>query len=683
MPHRALYVLIIFFASNLFSQVPTWTKQTPISSQYFIGIGSASKNSFEYTNLAKADALSNLSSEISVSVSSELIDVMAEYSGYSEEYSRSQISISTQNDLEGYERFDDFDEDPDTYWVFYRISKDYFKRYASDAINIYDNYLVSKDEKDISLDLTLLISSLEYIYKAAGQDVYHESSGKNLRVEIPILIKSILNNIQINASKNSYTANYGRELEEPIDLQLRDKNSGKSISGVDLEVRFERGDGQFLRNEFQTDRNGRVKINVTQINSKEEQQLLRISINLIKFKMDMSKSSYMDNILKGMARSNGLGVPINVSEFRKDKVAVLVVGDGLSPILLSSLISKFNNEYKDQTDFDLLDPRQAENILEREGFNIEPCTSYECQVEIGEKLGVDNLVFIKISYLRAAKILNISTVFSEIYTKRVGKTDDLDLPIKRGQTPDEVIIKNVPRIVSSFWSKFNPAIIRIESSIPSINVEIINQDNPKQISDKRTTPFEIELAPANYNLFFNKIGYVSKNQLLVVNKSDRQNMTVELRKKNRWSAFGLSLLIPGSGQLYSTDAQNPSRARMAKLFRWGLLTGVAASGYAWYSLDQSTTDYESAKEAYLAETTIEGINASRKIAEDKNLKMSNNQKLFKGSLALIGVIWTANAFDSLLNFPDYSVTFSYDPVNNDLSNPTGLEQATVSFTYKF
>jgi hypothetical protein len=680
---RFFLFAFIFFINVLSAQrAPLWTIDRPKSDTHLIGIGSSVKTNANYKALAKANALNDLATEISANISSDLIDIMIESNGVTEEYARSEIRLSTMDELEGYEFFDDHDG-KSKFSVYYRIPKDEFKRYADNAINAYDDYLSIKGEDNISLDLTFLISSLEYIYRAAGQDVYHNRSGKNLRSEVPILIKSILSNIEISTDKNSYNANYGREIKNPINVQLKDKKNSKPISDMDLEVRFERGDGQFLRNQFQTDRNGQIKLKITQIDSKEEQQLLRISVNLVKFKMDINKSSYLDNLLKGMARSNGLGVPINVSEFQNQKVAVLVVGDGLSPVLLSSLISKFNNEYKNQTDFDLMDPREAENILEREGFNIKPCTTYECQVEIGQKLSVDNLIFIKISYLRAAKILNISTVNSKISTKRIGITDDLDLQVKRGQTPDEVIINNVPRIVSSFWNKSNPATIRIDSSIPSINVEIINQENPKQIPEQRTTPFEIELPPANYNLLFNKIGYVSKNQLLVVNKSDRQNMTVELSKKNRWSAFGLSLLIPGSGQLYSTDAQNPSRARMAKLFRWGLLTGVAASGYAWYNLDQSTSDYEAAKEAYLAETTIDGINDSRKIAEDKNLKMANSQKLFKGSLALIGIIWTANAFDALLNFPDYSITFSYDPSINDVNNPTGLEQATVSFNYKF
>ena len=679
---RAIYVLTILFCSTLLAQEPGWVKQRPTSQQYFIGIGSADKTSSGYRNLAKADALNDLASEISVSVSSELIDVMTEYSGFSEEYARSEIRMSTKDDLEGYERYDDYNG-KDSYWIYYRISKDYFKRYANNAISSFDTYLVSKDEDDVTLELTLLINCLEYIYRAAGQDIYHQSSGKNLRLEVPRLIKSSLSNIEIKSSKTRYEAYYGRGIDDAIDIQVVDRRNSQPVSSIDMEVRFERGDGEFLSDQYQTDRNGRLKVNVTQINSKQEQQVIKASANLIKFKAEIDKGGYLDNILKGIARANGLEIVINVSEYRKDKVAVLVVGDGLSPILLSLLMSKFNNEYKNQTDFDIMEPREAENILEREGFNIEPCTSYECQVEIGTKLGVDNLVFIKLSYLETARLLNVSTVFSEIYTKRVGETDDLDFQVKRGQTPDDVIIQNVPNIVRSFWSKFNPGMLSINSSIPGINVEIIKSDDDNQLPENRTTPFDIELSPGTYSLNFNKIGYVPRTEQLIINKSDKQIFTVELNKKTRLQAFLRSAVIPGSGQIYSSDAQNPSRKSMGKIIRWSLLTGFALSGYTWYNYDQSSVDYQTAKDTYMGEDTLEGINTSRSIAQKKNQVMLDNQKIFQGSLALIGIIWVGNAVDAFVNIPDYGFTLSLEtkPIHSPYDINT--TQPTLTLSYKF
>lgn len=666
-------ILILLALFSFLNAQEFWIKTRPVAPKYYIGIASG-KTKEE----AKTKALNDLASEISVSINSELVDIMTEYSGFSEDYTRSQITVSVAQDLEGYERVGE-DKVDDQYWVYYRLSKSYFKRYADDAINAYQNYRSSQGDGDVIAELTFLVSSLEYIYRAVGQDITDPDTKKNLRAEVPRLIKSLLSDIDITTTKQSYDAYYGRAIDEVINARVtKDSNP---VSAIDMELRFQRGDGEFLANQIQTERDGRFQASVTQINSKDEQQVITLSINLVKFKTDVNKTNFLDNTLKAMARNNGRKIMINVSEYRKDKVAVLVVGDGLNQILLSSLMSKFNNEYKNQTDFDIMDPREAESVLEREGFNIEPCTSYECQVEIGGKLGVDNLVFIKISYLAGSRLLNISTVFSEIYSKRVGETDDIDINVKRGQTPDEVIIRNVPNIVSSFWSKFNPGTLIINSSIPSISVEIIKQGG--QIPDNRTTPFEMELSPGAYTLNFNKIGYVPRAERVVINKSDKQMFTIELKKKTRLKAFTRSLLIPGYGQMYSVDAQHPGRKRAARLFRWSLVAGVAMSGYSWSMHNQSITDYKSAKEDYMAASTLSEISSTRDIAQQKNQTMLTNQTIFQGTLALIGVLWVGNAVEAMANFPDYGFIISLE---NQLPNGSQFvsdPHPTLSLSYRF
>ena len=43
--------------------------------------------------------------------------------------------------------------------------------------------------------------------------------------------------------------------------------------------------------------------------------------------------------------------------------------------------------------------------------------------------GLQNIIFVRISYLAEAKLINVSTVFSEVYKKELGKTDDVDITI--------------------------------------------------------------------------------------------------------------------------------------------------------------------------------------------------------------------------------------------------------------
>ena len=85
----------------LFGQEPHWVKNSPVSDKYIIGIGfSDKKETKDYRAVAKANAQGEIASTISVNISSELIDIMTEYSGNTEEYTRSEIIASTNLEVE-------------------------------------------------------------------------------------------------------------------------------------------------------------------------------------------------------------------------------------------------------------------------------------------------------------------------------------------------------------------------------------------------------------------------------------------------------------------------------------------------------------------------------------------------------------------------------------------------------
>ena len=109
-------LLLLFLLSTVYTKQPDWVLKRPINNSYFIGIGIANKsNSREYIQSAKNSALNDLSSEISVRISSELVDIAIEKSGLSEEEVRLEIHSSTKADLEGYVLVDTW-ENKNEYW---------------------------------------------------------------------------------------------------------------------------------------------------------------------------------------------------------------------------------------------------------------------------------------------------------------------------------------------------------------------------------------------------------------------------------------------------------------------------------------------------------------------------------------------------------------------------------------
>jgi len=303
---------------------------------------------------------------------------------------------------------------------------------------------------------------------------------------------------------------------------------------------------------------------------------------------------------------------------------------------------------------------------------------------MGEKLGVDKLIFIKIIYLSTSRLITVSTVFSEIYTGKVAlSTEYRPLKVKKGQTVDEVLINNVPNLVDHFWNNFNPGTLVVNSSIPNVNVEINNESNLKDRPEVRNTNFKIELVPGLYNLHFEKLGYLNRDEQIKIVKSDQREITRELTRKTAFSAFLRSAINPGSGQYYSADAQNTARAKMGRRIRISMLAGIIFSGYAWYSFDQSNVDYQAAKEIYESQITLEDISAKRKIAEDKNQIMLGKQNIFYAALGLVGVIWTGNILDAFINFPDYGYSFSTNTNLHYYDNNELIIEPTITLTYNF
>ncbi|MFW6095955.1 MAG: LPP20 family lipoprotein, partial [Bacteroidota bacterium] len=106
---------------------PDWVKSRPVDNNYYIGIGSANTYEDNYTKVAKNNALTDLISEISVKLSSNsVLRQFEDESGFGEEF-EAVTKMHIKDDLEDYEVVDSW-EGEDKYWVFYRLSKEKYKR---------------------------------------------------------------------------------------------------------------------------------------------------------------------------------------------------------------------------------------------------------------------------------------------------------------------------------------------------------------------------------------------------------------------------------------------------------------------------------------------------------------------------------------------------------------------------
>ena len=155
------------------AQRPAWVNARPVKDADYIGIGQCPKGRPDFQETAKKNALNDLASEISVTVEgNSLLYTLDRKYKFDEEFT-STINTSTKERIEGYELVDSYDG-PDSYWVYYRLSKSEHARIKAErkqkaidqATDLYGrskSSLASGDMKTaFDLDLRALIAMKEY-----------------------------------------------------------------------------------------------------------------------------------------------------------------------------------------------------------------------------------------------------------------------------------------------------------------------------------------------------------------------------------------------------------------------------------------------------------------------------------------------------------------------------------------
>lgn len=121
---------------SVIPEKPSWVLQRPVSSQYYIGIGMALKRNSpaEYPNVAKRNAISDLASEIKVSVSGNSVLSQFENNDEFRETFTNNTKVKIQEDLEEFEVVGAW-ESNDEFWVYYRLSKAKYREIKQRKIN--------------------------------------------------------------------------------------------------------------------------------------------------------------------------------------------------------------------------------------------------------------------------------------------------------------------------------------------------------------------------------------------------------------------------------------------------------------------------------------------------------------------------------------------------------------------
>ncbi len=306
---RKFFILIFILSISLLlseNNKPFWLTKRPIDTESFIGIGFANKNDSNYIQIAKNNALNDLSSEININISGGIFNQIIEKNNVVEENFKSEIITSTKTELEKYEMIDSWG-DIEEYWIFYKLSKKVYQDLKKQKLNsaikqsldYFDKAKKSENSNQILSSLSYYLQALNPLSKYITEPIETNYDGENIFIlnEIYYSITSIISNIMITPISKEIEGKIGKPIKEPLKIKIMYKGqSDFEIPNVPIKNYFTQGAG-YLTESINSGQNGFAKFNVTKIVSKENIQIINSQLDLNSLTNQDSTSLIIKTIL--------------------------------------------------------------------------------------------------------------------------------------------------------------------------------------------------------------------------------------------------------------------------------------------------------------------------------------------------------------------------------------------------
>lgn len=273
------------------AEQPQWVSSRPQNSGYYIGISSASKKGItpaSYRASAKQNALSDLSSEISIHIeSSSMLNSMQMNQNFSQQFVN-DIKTNNTLQLEGYELVDTY-EDDDLYWVYYRLSKSDYeawkaqrKQQAVDAAKnkyLQANSLLQNKLHFNAFQLYAEALSAISAYLNESNICLLDQQEEDLGNAIYNALVHLLNEAQFSAKTNDIEVKKGVEISDDAFCFILQDASQNAMANMPIKVNFS-GSG-LMKNTETTNNEGKICCSLPKIKSDHSQETLSLSVDVV------------------------------------------------------------------------------------------------------------------------------------------------------------------------------------------------------------------------------------------------------------------------------------------------------------------------------------------------------------------------------------------------------------------
>ncbi|MCK5795524.1 MAG: LPP20 family lipoprotein, partial [Anaerolineales bacterium] len=268
---------------------PAWLMERPIDPNYYIGIGSAVKNQSgaEAQKSAQDLALADLASQITVTISSDIVTTLIEKGEFTEEEYLATARSQAVADLEGHELVDSWHGQHYQY-AYYRLSKTKYaaiqarKRQA--ALGLALDFLQKAQAADelnnfseaFSASVQAFIPLIPYLIEALKTNI----AGRSVIMsnEVNQFINTLVTDITLSPNQSNVSGKLGKPISEKLLIHAKTA-SGRSIRNLPLRIHFKRGSGELLES-INTGSRGFAETQVSAITSGQKIQVLEATVDL-------------------------------------------------------------------------------------------------------------------------------------------------------------------------------------------------------------------------------------------------------------------------------------------------------------------------------------------------------------------------------------------------------------------
>ena len=310
---RLLFILLIVLGcspsatkSSLKSDTqkvkPTWLTAKPVQSGYFVGIGHGIKDgSNNYIQSAKSSALEDLVSEIKVNISSTSVLSQTDINKEFQEKYEQIIQTTAVDEIEEFEQVEAW-EDERNYWVYYRLSKQRYKEIKDqkkrDAVSLGLDFFTkarqAEQNSEPVLALGFYYQGFRAIEKYLDDPIRLDFDGKEILLTNEIIagMQLLLDRMELLLEPKEIVLNRRlAQAELSVIAKASFKGSQNVIANLPLAASFEKGSGDIFPN-YKTNEEGRTKILLTKISSRDIEQTVAVQVDMMSFAGDGSSEIY-------------------------------------------------------------------------------------------------------------------------------------------------------------------------------------------------------------------------------------------------------------------------------------------------------------------------------------------------------------------------------------------------------